>query len=225
MNCIIVEDQAPAQRVLKKYILDYGNLHLQGVFTDPVEALEYLDNETVDLIFLDIHLPKLSGIDFLEALTNPPAVIFTTAFSDYAVRSYDFDAIDYLVKPFSFERFTRAVEKAKQKQESIDNGKLFFIKTGHEYVQIRSSSVSYICSDMDYTEFHFADKKLLSSETLAYWEGKLADFGFIRVHKSYLVNSSKITKVSGGQVVVEGDRPIPIGRAYKDSFLAKYVKQ
>ncbi len=109
MNCIIIEDQPPAQRILKKYIQDIGSLHLKATFSDAIQAMEFLKTEAVDLIFLDIHLPKISGIDFLKAMQNPPHVILTTAFPDYALESYEFNVVDYLLKPFSFQRFVKAV--------------------------------------------------------------------------------------------------------------------
>ena len=120
ISCIIIEDQAPAQRVLKKYIQDVGTLELKAVFSNAIEALEYLKSHSIDLMFLDIHLPKISGIDFLKTIVNPPAVIFTTAFSDYAVQGYELNVVDYLVKPFSFERFVQAINKVQPKESVQD---------------------------------------------------------------------------------------------------------
>ena len=113
MDCTIIEDQAPARRILEKYIRDIGHLQLIGTFTDGLSALEFLRENRVDLIFLDIHLPKISGLDFLKSLTHPPQIIITTAFQDYALEGYELDVIDYLLKPFSFQRFVKAVNKAK----------------------------------------------------------------------------------------------------------------
>tara|TARA_B100000780_G_C21124017_1_gene455648 strand:+ start:1748 stop:2434 length:687 start_codon:yes stop_codon:yes gene_type:complete len=226
-SCIIIEDQAPAQRVLKKYISDIGSLELKETFSDAIQALDYLKVNAIDLIFLDIHLPKISGIDFLKTLPHPPAVILTTAFSDYAVQSYELNVVDYLLKPFSFERFASAVSKVDVSTEHqlIKNSLDFFIKSGYDYIKTNSDDVLYIQSDMDYTELHLSDeKKLLSNDTLSSWEEKLNSFQFIRVHKSYLVNLSKVLKVSGNQITLENNAAIPIGRAYKDGFLSKYVK-
>jgi response regulator of citrate/malate metabolism len=113
IRCIIIEDQPPAQRVLKKYISDIGNIVLNGTFADALQAMEFLKTSDIDLIFLDIHLPKISGIDFLKMLSTKPYVILTTAFPDYALESYEYDVTDYLLKPFSFERFVQAVSKVK----------------------------------------------------------------------------------------------------------------
>ena len=226
-SCIIIEDQAPAQRVLKKYISDIGSLELKETFSDAIQALDYLKVNAIDLIFLDIHLPKISGIDFLKTLSHPPAVILTTAFSDYAVQSYELNVVDYLLKPFSFDRFASAVSKVDVSTEHqlIKNSLDFFIKSGYDYIKTNSDDVLYIQSDMDYTELHLSDEnKLLSNDTLSSWEEKLNSFQFIRVHKSYLVNLSKVLKVSGNQITLENNAAIPIGRAYKDGFLSKYVK-
>ncbi|AEV33479.1 response regulator of the LytR/AlgR family [Owenweeksia hongkongensis DSM 17368] len=228
MDCIIIEDQAPAQRVLKKYIADIGTLSLKGTFNSAIPAVEFLAKEKVDLIFLDIHLPKISGMDFLKTLAHPPAVIFTTAFSDYAVQSYEMGVVDYLVKPFSFERFLKAVAKVNsvsvQIASAADESHDFYIKSGYEYIKVNSEDVIFIQSDMDYTEVNLATKKLLSPETLQNWEQKLAGYNFIRVHKSYLINASKIEKIAGNQVFLSEGFTAPIGRAYKEDFLARVVK-
>ncbi|PZE16194.1 DNA-binding response regulator [Putridiphycobacter roseus] len=223
MKCIIIEDQAPAQRVLKNYIAHLDNLELIGTFNDAIHAKDFLDKQTVDLMFLDIHLPKTSGLDFLQDLTTSPSTIITTAFSDYAVQSFELNVVDYLVKPFSFTRFQKAIEKVMDQRKNVNHSN-FFIKSGHDYISINSNDVVFIKSDMDYTEIYQSTKKDLSSETLSYWEQKLKPFQFIRVHKSYLVNVSKIEKVSGKQIHLEGNQIIPIGRVYKEQFLANYIK-
>ncbi len=223
IKCIIIEDQAPAQRILIKYIKDLGTLDLLGTFTDAIQALTFLKEQEVDLIFLDIHLPRISGIDFIKTLPSPPSVILTTAFSEYALQGYDLNVVDYLLKPFSFERFVKAVAKIKNGQRENGNGS-FFVKSGYDYVNVITDEVLYIKSDMDYTEISTQEKKHISSETLAYWEEKLPGGLFARIHKSYLVNISKIKKLSGNQIYMPDDIVIPIGRAYKEGFMAKYVK-
>mgnify|MGYP000565805871 CR=1 FL=1 len=227
MNCIIVEDQAPAQRVLKKYISDLGTLTLKGVFNNAVQAAEFLKSEPVDLMFLDIHLPKVSGIDFLNALVNRPSVILTTAFSEYAVQSYELDVVDYLIKPFSFERFLKAIAKVNRSSipsSGTEPKQDFYIKSGHEYIKVNNWDILYIKSDMDYTEIHLLNKKLISTERLSFWEQKLAPLKYVRVHKSFLINTNKIEKVAGNQVYLTNQQVIPIGRAYKEEFLTGIVK-
>lgn len=233
MSCIIIEDQPPAQRVLKKYINDLGTLELNGVFSDPIAALEFLRIENVDIIFLDIHLPKISGIDFLKILSPRPKVVLTTAFSDYAIESYELDVVDYLLKPFSFERFIKAVEKATAsdgsrisetgKGSTEDEAKRVFIKSGGEYVNINFDEVLFIKSDGDYTSVFSNDDRHLISHPLRYWLEILPDQMFTQVHKSYIINVNKIKKVSAGQIYI-GKEVIPIGRTYKEGFFNQFLK-
>jgi DNA-binding LytR/AlgR family response regulator len=230
MNCIIIEDQPPAQRLLKKYIEDFRTLQLKATFSDAIQAMEFLKTETVDLIFLDIHLPKISGIDFLKTIPNPPPVILTTAFSDYALESYEFNVVDYLLKPFSFQRFVKAVSKvpiqniAQSNEENEHTRKEIFIKSGYEYIKITTGDILYIKSDADYTEIFLPNKKYLSSEPLRYWLENLDNNHFMRIHKSYIINISKIEKVASNQVFLMNKIVVPIGRAYKESFAGKFLK-
>ncbi|MEL6720237.1 MAG: response regulator transcription factor [Bacteroidota bacterium] len=230
MNCIIIEDQPPAQRILKKYIADIGSLELKAVFSDALKAMELLKTEKVDLIFLDIHLPKISGIDFLKTMSNPPHVILTTAFSDYALQSYDFGVVDYLLKPFSFQRFVKAVNRVPTKEESdisentIPTNTSIFIKSGYEHIKIDANDIIYIKSDADYTEIHLSNQKYLSSEPLRYWMETLNNQQFVRVHKSFVINGLKIKKISGGQIYLTKNTVVPIGRAYKEAFMKRFLK-
>ncbi|NUQ26016.1 MAG: response regulator transcription factor [Saprospiraceae bacterium] len=231
MHCIIIEDQPPAQRILKKYIEDIGTLHLKATFADAIQALDYLKTEEVDLIFLDIHLPKISGLDFLKTVANPPHIILTTAFPDYALESYEFNVVDYLLKPFSFQRFVKAVAKVPVKitpapmQATAENPRReIFLKSGYEHIKITVDDILYLKSDTDYTELFLADKKHLSSEPLRYWEEMLDPRQFVRVHKSYIVNTAKIEKLSGNQLFLTDGKVIPVGRAYKEEFLRGFVR-
>ncbi|TCK68881.1 LytTR family two component transcriptional regulator [Winogradskyella wandonensis] len=232
MNCIIIEDQLPAQRILKKYIEDAKSLSLVGTFSDAIEALETIKTQQVDVIFLDIHLPKLSGIDFLKSLSNPPKVILTTAFPDYALESYELNVVDYLLKPFSFPRFIQAITKASQMLESNSTNdsknepnqkKEIFIKSGYELVRLKIDDIIYIKSDADYVEIYTENKKLLSSDSLTEWIKRLDTNQFARVHKSYIINTNKIEKISGNRVYLQYDKKIPIGRAYKSDFTNKFL--
>ncbi len=234
MRCIIIEDQPPAQRVLKKYITDLGNIELAGTFPDALQAMEFLRKGEVDLIFLDIHLPKISGIDFLKTLEQKPNIILTTAFSDYALESYEYHVVDYLLKPFSFERFIQAVSKVRLPelepnaiQNQIDlpaHTDVIFIKSGYEHIKINVADIKFIQSDADYTEVHTQEKKYLSHEPLRFWEETLDKGKFIRTHKSYILNISKIEKIIGNQVRLDEHTNIPIGRAYKEIFMQQVLK-
>lgn len=234
MQCIIIEDQPPAQRVLKKYITDLGTINLVGAFPDALQAMEFLRTDDVDLIFLDIHLPKISGIDFLKTLVQKPNVILTTAFSDYALESYEYNVVDYLLKPFSFERFIQAVSKVrlaeleptttKNQMDSPIHTDVIFIKSGYEHIKINVNDIKFIKSDADYTEVHTYEKKYLSHEPLRFWEETLNSRKFIRTHKSYILNISKIEKIIGNQVRLDEHTNIPIGRAYKEFFMQQVLK-
>ena len=231
MTCIIIEDQPPAQRILKKFIADIGILELKATFSDALKALEFLKTERVDLIFLDIHLPKISGLDFLKVLPNPPHIILTTAFPDYALESYEFSVVDYLLKPFSFQRFVKAVSKIPvdtfQSEITKSEHPLFrkeiFIKSGYEHIKITISDILFIKSDSDYTEITLPNKKHLSSETLRYWTKELDKDVFIRIHKSYLINSAKVEKMIGNQLFLSNNQVVPVGRAYKEEFMKRFI--
>lgn len=231
MNCIIIEDQPPAQRILQKYIEDTGSLKLKATFSDAVQAMDFLKNEPVDLLFLDIHLPKISGIEFLKTLPAAPAVILTTAYPDYALEGYELNVVDYLLKPFSFERFLKAVAKvplrsgigkprSDQVPEPISRSEIF-IKSGHEHLRVEIADILFIHSDSDYTEIVTEGKKYLSQETLSYWVENLDTANFARIHRSYLVNISKIKKLYGNQVYITENLRLPIGRAFKDEFMKR----
>jgi len=228
MNCIIIEDQPPAQRILKKFITDVDTLRLLGVFSDAISAMEFLKKEKVDLMFLDIHLPKISGMEFLRTLPNPPYAILTTAFSEYALEGYDLNVVDYLLKPFSFQRFLQAISKVPSRSRSgspervsknQEPKKEIYVKSGHEHIKIRINDIIHIQSDADYTEIHTLTKKLLSNESLRYWLDELEGHSFYRVHKSFIINSEKIERISGNLVYLINQTKVPIGRAYKEEFL------
>jgi len=234
MNCIIIEDQPPAQRILKKYIEEVGALQLKATFTDAVQAMEYLKTEPVDLIFLDIHLPKISGMDLLKTMPHLPPVILTTAYSEYALESYEFDVVDYLLKPFSFQRFVKAISRVQAKstarpapeQHEVPSParQEIFIKSGYEHIRIQTDEIIYIKSDADYSELFLPGKKHLSAEPLRRWLEMLDSHQFIRVHKSYIVNTSRIVKVVGNQLYMSNEAVIPIGRAFKDDFTARFLR-
>lgn len=218
-QCIIIEDQIPAQRILKHYLEDFPNLSLMASFTNALDARDWLQENQVDLIFLDIHLPRLSGMDFLRKLQNQPAVILTTAFPDYALESYEYRVIDYLLKPIAPERFKQAIQKFFDLLQ-VSNSFEFMVKSGYEYQRVNSAELSFIKSDMDYTELHIADRVILSKESLNHWEDKLENQGFIRAHRSYLVNISHISDLQSSQIRLNNAQIIPLGRAYKEKLRA-----
>ncbi|EPR68234.1 LytR/AlgR family response regulator transcription factor [Cyclobacterium qasimii] len=235
MNCIIIEDQPPAQRILKKYIDDLGTLKLKGTFSDPILAMEFLNSNAIDLIFLDIHLPRLTGLDLLKSLSIKPHIILTTAYSEYALESYDLDVVDYLLKPFSFLRFVKAVSKVPGPKEvnpaervsfkaNSNHKKEHFIKLGYDHVRISFEDIMYIRADGDYCDIILSDKKYISSEPMKKWLELLDGQQFIRIHKSFMVNIARIEKVSGNLITLINGEQLPIGRAFKEGFSERFLK-
>lgn len=231
MRCIIVEDQPPAQRILRKFVEDVPNLELIGVFSDGLQAMEFLNAETVDLMFLDIHLPKINGLDFLKSIPDAPQVVLTTAFSEYALEGYDLNVVDYLLKPFSFQRFLQAVNKVNAKHEhgvlknEVTTVTEIFVKSSHEHIKVSVKDIFAISSDSDYTEIYLKNKKILSNEPLRHWIDILGGSQFYQVHKSHIINTKKIDKISGNLVILTDGSKIPLGRAYKDHFLKSILQQ
>ncbi|GAF04624.1 LytR/AlgR family response regulator transcription factor [Saccharicrinis fermentans] len=234
MDCIIIEDQPPAQRILKKYIADIEILHLKACFSNAIEAMAFLKTEQVGLIFLDIHLPKISGMDFLKMIPQQTHIILTTAFPDYALQSYEYSVVDYLLKPFSFQRFVKAIHKipitskpssdTKTQNQIPEFRKELFIKSGHELYKIITDDIILIKSDADYTEIITTPKKYLATESLRHWEEKLNMNQFARIHKSFIINTAKIEKISGNQVYLTNHTKVPIGRSYKTDFIKRFVE-
>ncbi len=223
ISCIVIEDQKPARRILQKYIGDINELDLKGVFSNALDAMEYLRNHQIDLIFLDIHLPKLSGIDFLTVLNKKPFVIITTAFPDYALQGYELEVVDYLLKPFSFERFLKAVLKVERLAESnsiFAESKIpesILIKMRYDFVKIQFNDITHIQADGDYSIIFCKNRKHHVSYSLKYWKDNLPINQFIQVHRSYIVNLQLVNKFSSTQIEIE-KAIIPLGRVYKKKF-------
>jgi len=229
---LIVEDEPLSQDVLKKFVEDTPMLSLSGMCSDALEAIEFLQGNQVDLIFLDINMPKLSGINFARSLEHPPMIIFTTAYAEYAVEGFELDAVDYLLKPISFERFLKAVNKAmehkqaweviaKRKSEGQDEETDYImIKSDKKIYKIDFADIMYVQSYGDYVKIITRGKTIIASETLKNMEQFLKD-QFIRVHKSYLVAIRAIQFVEGNQVKIY-DQLIPIGQKFKEKFLQKF---
>lgn len=222
IKCVIIEDQAPAQRVLETFIQQVDDLELLKTFNNAVSALEYLKTTKADLVFLDIHLPKLSGIDFMKILPDKPQIILTTAFPDYALKSYDFDVADYLLKPFSFDRFCKALDKVRTRMQwnlpAQQDEQLILIKNGFDYINIPAKDIVFIKADGDYTKVYCSSEMLLVSYSLKYWLEQLDGRAFCQVHKSYIVNTTHIQRVSGNTILLN-EHSIPIGRVFKQGFL------
>ncbi|MDZ7716439.1 MAG: LytTR family DNA-binding domain-containing protein [Balneolaceae bacterium] len=228
LKCLIIEDELPAQRVLKKYINDVPYLELKAAFKSPVESMETLQSKDIDLLFLDINLPKISGLNFLRSLNHPPKVIITTAYPDYAHEGFELDVVDYLLKPFSFERFLKALSKlkeekeiqSKERSELVSSQRYAFVKVDKTLHRVDFDKIYYIESDKDYIKIVLEDKNLMLLQTLKHWIKMLPNDEFARAHKSYIVNIAHINKIAGNQIMI-GSKNIPIGRHYKQDFMDK----
>jgi DNA-binding LytR/AlgR family response regulator len=222
MKCIIIEDEPLATKVLVDYISQVPFVELMETFKDALLAIEYLQDHTVDLIFLDIHLPKLKGMAFLKTLVNPPAVIVTTAYHQYAVEGYSLNVTDYLLKPFDFERFLVAINKVKQAHSGMNElqqGKLskdhLFITWQKMKVKILHADIVYIESQKEYIKIVTTKKEYHSKMSTHEIEAALPPHLFKRIHRSFIIATDKIESYNAEQVEVNGVS-IPIGRAYKD---------
>lgn len=224
MNCVIVEDEIPAQKILKNFISKIPSLQLMGTFKAAIEANTFVKNNAIDVIFLDINLPDISGIDFIKTIKNPPAIIMTTAYPDYAVDSFELDTIiDYLVKPFSFDRFFKAVNKAKDRIDSPkkiteQHGETIFLNVDKTHHKLVLNKILFIESDRNYITVVTENQKLSYIESLKNWIEKLPKNQFIQVHKSFIVNQKYVKKIYGNTLFIK-DNKIPIGRTYKQELL------
>lgn len=226
MTCIIIEDEIPAQNILKNFLKKLPDIELIATFKAAIEANNFLKSETVDVIFLDVNLPDISGIDFIKTVKNPPAIIMTTAYPDYAVSSFELDTIvDYLVKPFSFDRFLKAINKAKDRLEvsnktTADESEVLFLNVDKTLHKIVLDELVYIESDRNYITVVTTKQKLSYIDSLKNWNEKLPNNQFIQTHKSYIINRKFVDKISGNEIYVNSNR-LPIGRTYKQELLRK----
>src|SRR5579863_5100853 len=224
ITCIAVDDEPLALEVLKKYIAKIYFLELKGTFTDAFEAKKALDIESVDLIFLDIQMPDINGIEFSKMVNKKTtAVIFSTAFSEYAVEGFNVDAIDYLLKPIEYDRFLKAVYKAKEYVDYLTNQELqegyIFVKSDYQMVKVNLKEILYIEGLDDYIKIYLPGKSILTLMTLKTIAQKLPAREFIRAHRSYIVPIGKIEHISKSKIKI-GDKEIPIGVSYSESFFA-----
>ncbi|XWN36971.1 MAG: response regulator transcription factor [Balneola sp.] len=220
IRCIIIEDEPVARDVLKTYVKDTPSLELVQEFENAVDGLEFFQSESVDLIFLDINMPKLSGISFLKSLDDPPKVIITTAYSEYALEGYELDVVDYLLKPFSFERFLKAVNKVTLKKPDPKE-ETITVKADGKLFRISLSEILFAEALGDYISLYTESQKLTFNSTLTSFIEELNSTDFVRVHRSYAVSLPKINYVEGNMISIK-EHEIPIGKSYKEGFRKKF---
>ncbi len=231
MTCIILDDEPHAIDVLKRYVEKTPSLKLNGEFRNPLKALDFLRQEEIDLIFLDVNMPNLTGIQFLKALKRTPLIIFTTAYSSYAAESYEWDAVDYLVKPIVFERFLKAVGKAEdlfnsqpgvKSVASVQPGSdsVISLKSGKQTHRVRLSDIQYVAKQSNYLEVNTPDRKILVRANMSDIFSWLPADQFFRIHKSYVVGLEHIDVIEASQVKID-KTVLPIGASYRREFLQR----
>lgn len=225
MTCLIIDDEILAQDVIEHYISRTDTLQLAGKCNNALQAFSLLSKQTVDLIFLDIQMPEISGLEFIRVLKNPPRIILTTAYTEYALDSYELNVVDYLLKPISFERFLKAVDKVQallQPQPAEAAGpaeQTFFVKSEGKLIRLDTAEILYVEGLRNYLLIHTATKKIIVHSTMSNMEEELASFrSFVRIHKSYLVNKNFIREISGNMVRIH-QAELPIGGVYKTELL------
>jgi len=224
IRALIVDDEPLSQEIIETYLKDLPVIELVKTCNNALEALEALKQYDIQLIFLDINMPMLSGINMVKTLTAPPAIIFTSAYAEYAIDGFDLDAIDYLVKPFSFERFLKAVNKVRDKlgKPGHKDPDFIVIKADKKLYKLDFADISYFNSVGDYVKvFTKQGKVIITNETLRNIEMSLPAALFVRTHKSYIVSIKAIRYIEGNQLMVDNN-PIPIGLTYKDDLINRF---
>ena len=227
IKCVIVDDEPLALSVLERYINQTPFLQLVEKFTNPVKAFKYLNDNEIDLLFVDIQMPDLSGFELVNNLKRKPVFIFTTAYSEFALEGFKADALDYLLKPIDIPEFTKAVNKAKEwleirneKNSQVETTKDFlFIKSEYKIIRINFSEITYIQGMSEYVKIHLSSRKpIMSLISLKSLEAQLPASMFMRVHKSYIVNLQKVNMIERNEIVYDDGTIIPVSQQYKVQF-------
>ena len=220
ITCIAIDDEPKALEIIERYCRKTSLIDLRATFREPVKAIEFMNREKVDLVFLDINMPEISGMQLVQTLSPRPMIIFTTAYSHYAVESYDLNALDYLLKPITFERFLAAINKATGPSSSKNNvvnedDPAIFIKSGPQTYQVKVADILYLEKDGNYITVHLKDKNILIRENMTDIFDIVPQEEFVRVHKSFVVAIRHITMIEVHQLIVNGEK-IPIGSTYRE---------
>jgi len=229
VRCIIIDDEPIARDIIKSYIDKLDNLEIVKTCQQALEAFEFLKLHPVDLIFLDIQMPKMTGINFLKILKDPPKVIIVSAYREYALQGFELDVVDYLLKPVSFERFLKAIDKYYSHHQvryqeppgnplETDSGETLWVRADRKNVKIEIDRILYIEGLKDYLKIHLDDQLIISKMTMKEMEGRLDKNLFIRIHRSYLVAVNKITAYTQDNIEV-GKNTLPIGYSYRNGVL------
>lgn len=229
IKCIIVEDEVLAQEVIQRHMQRFDNLELVGIYRTAPEAINILQSGNVDLMFLDIRLPGMTGLHFLQTLQEPPLVILTTAYAEYAVESYELNVMDYLLKPISFERFSKAVKRITEehlfsqvtKEDASPAAEHIFIRSNSKFFKVNFTEIIYVQGMKDYLKIHAPAYTLITHQTMNDIEKQLPAGKFMRIHKSYIIALARVKSIYGNTVELE-KVTIPIGISYKEEVM-EYV--
>lgn len=228
LNCLIIDDEPLARKGISEYVREIDFLHSVGECGSAAEAASIIAQQPVDLLLLDIQMPRLSGIDFLKTLSHPPMAIITTAFSEYALEGYSLDVIDYLVKPIPFDRFLKAVQKAfdfqqmRRRDTQASTPDYFFVKSNGKYERVAFNDILYVESMQNYVLIHLPGQKLIVYMTLAGLEAQLPPRRFMKVHKSFVVSIDQVNSIENNEIIIRQAR-IPISRTLKDEVLKRIL--
>ena len=212
-KCIIIDDEELARNLIKSYAERLDFIEVVGTFENPLNALKVIKNEKIDLVFLDIQMPDMKGTDFSKLLPPETQIVFTTAYSEYALAAFDLGAEDYLVKPITFERFLQAINKIKFKRNSGNFDLNITVKSGYDLHKVKLADIIYLESDSEYVIYHTLENKIMSNQSLKSLEEILDPAQFIRVHRSFIVNKSKITSLKSRDLFLS-DIKIPVSDSY-----------
>ena len=230
IHYLIIDDEPIAHRIIENYCENLQHLEKKGNCYNAFEAMQFLNENAVDLLFLDINMPKLSGFDFLKTLLNPPKIIVTTAYKEFALEGYELNISDYLLKPFSFERFIKAINKtidSTQNKKSIaalstseteSNSNSFFLRGDKKYHQIHFADLLFIEAYGHYTKVYLKNEMIVSHQKISDFEQLLSKFDFIRTHKSFIVAKNKIKQIEGNRILID-EYKVPIGQTYKENII------
>lgn len=224
VKAIIVDDEPLARQVIVQYAMDIPNLEIVCACNNAIEANQMLRENEIDLMFLDVNMPKLSGLDFLKNLKNPPLVVLTTAYTDYALEGYELNILDYLKKPFSFDRFFKAFQKAEEhlallnhRNEPKSNAEYMFIKANKKAVRVGFEDICFIEGLGDYIKIHLKDTNLVTNLSMKKMEDLLPANEFFRIHKSFIIRLDRIQSIEGNQVEI-GKNKLPVGNNFRQAF-------
>ena len=226
IKCMVVDDEPLAIRVLEKYIMEIPDLELVSTFDNPITAGHFLQNSTIDLLFLDIQMPVVTGIDFIKNTTIQPKVILTTAYREYALEGYELDIIDYLLKPISFIRFYKSINKYRELNAAIQptsgtsseinkTSDHIFVNSNKRMIRIEFGNILFIDSIKDYVRIHTPNDTIITKDKISSFVERLPSY-FLRVHRSYIINTGKIASLTSKDIVLLGGMEIPIGASYKE---------